>query len=32
MEFTCEQLVNSFTKKYIEDVGSQTYFELFCDI
>ena len=29
MNFTCEQLIDSFTKKYIEDVGSQTYFELF---
>ena len=29
MEFTCEQLVDSFTKRYIEDVGYKTYNELF---
>ena len=29
MKFTCEQLVDSFTKKYIEDVGYRVYSELF---
>ena len=29
MKFTCEQLVDSFTKKYIEDVGYKTCNELF---
>ncbi len=27
--FTCEQLVDSFTKRYIEDIGNQTYSEVF---
>lgn len=29
MEFTYKQLVDSFTKKYITDIGNQIYFELF---
>jgi hypothetical protein len=29
MKFTGEQLVDSFTKRYIEDIGHKTYNELF---